>query len=129
MLLLLNGYHGNNENITVVFYMCQTIHPKNCMFVLGLQTEIFETGYFLIVHLSFLTSHNLLFFSFCKTSKKQHFWFFSRFFLLKLSKSQSLKLSMPRTVRPILMILVSFCRILNGISDEINLFWRCSIHH
>ena len=25
-----------------------------------------------------------------------------------------------------LMILVSFCRILNGLSDEINLFWRCS---
>ena len=24
------------------------------------------------------------------------------------------------------MILVSFCRILNGFSDEINLFWRCS---
>ena len=24
------------------------------------------------------------------------------------------------------MILVSFCRILNGLSDEINLFWRCS---
>ena len=27
---------------------------------------------------------------------------------------------------PILMILVSFCRILNGLLDEINLFWRCS---
>ena len=24
------------------------------------------------------------------------------------------------------MIFVSFCRILNGLSDEINLFWRCS---
>ena len=24
------------------------------------------------------------------------------------------------------MILVSFCRISNGLSDEINLFWRCS---
>ena len=24
------------------------------------------------------------------------------------------------------MILVSFCRILNGLSNEINLFWRCS---
>ena len=24
------------------------------------------------------------------------------------------------------MILVSFCRILNGLPDEINLFWRCS---
>ena len=24
------------------------------------------------------------------------------------------------------MILISICRILNGLSDEINLFWRCS---
>ena len=24
------------------------------------------------------------------------------------------------------MILVSFCRILNGLSNEINFFWRCS---
>ena len=27
MLLFLNGYHGNNKNITVVFQICQTIHP------------------------------------------------------------------------------------------------------
>ena len=27
MLLLLNSYHGDNKNITVVFQMCQTIHP------------------------------------------------------------------------------------------------------
>ena len=27
MLLFLNSYHGNNKNITVVFQMCQTIHP------------------------------------------------------------------------------------------------------
>ena len=27
MLLLLNGHHGNNKNITVVFHMYQTIHP------------------------------------------------------------------------------------------------------
>ena len=26
MLLFLNGYHGNNKNITVVFQMCETIH-------------------------------------------------------------------------------------------------------
>ena len=45
MLLFLNGYHGNNKNITAVFQICQTIHPKNFMFVLALQTEIFDTGY------------------------------------------------------------------------------------
>ena len=78
------------------------------------------------MHLSFLTSHNLLFFSFCKTSKKTTFSVFLSFFLVKFSKSQSLKLIILRTAWPILMILVSFCRILNGLSDEINLFWRCS---
>ena len=126
MLLFLNGYHGNNKNITVVFQMCQTIHPQNYMFVLAVQTEIFDTGYCWIVHLSFLTSHNLLFFRFCKTSKKTTFSVFLSFFLVKSPKSQSLKLNISRTAWPILMILVSFCRILNGLSDEINLFWRCS---
>ena len=96
------------------------------MFVLALQTEIFDTGYCWIVHLSFLTSHNLLFFRFCKTSKKTTFSVFLSFFLVKLSKCQSLNLNISRTVWPILMILVSFCRILNGLSDEFNLFWRCS---
>ena len=126
MLLFLNGYHGNNKNITVVFQMCQTIHPQNYMFVLAVQTEIFDTGYCWIVHLSFLTSHNLLFFRFCKTSKKTTFSVFLSFFLVKSPKSQSLKLNISRTAWPILMILVSFCRILSGLSDEINLFWRCS---
>ena len=96
------------------------------MFVLAVQTEIFDTGYCWIVHLSFLTSHNLLFFRFRKTSKKTTFSVFLSFFLVKSPKSQSLKLNISRTAWPILMILVSFCRILNGLSDEINLFWRCS---
>ena len=78
------------------------------------------------MHLSFLTSHNLLFFRFCKTSKKTTFSVFLSFFLVKSPKSQSLKLNILRTAWPIFMILVSFCRILNCLSDEINLFWRCS---
>ena len=45
------------------------------MFVFGLETEIFLIVYCLIVHLAFLTSHNLLFFSLYETSKKQHFRF------------------------------------------------------
>ena len=97
------------------------------MLVLALQTEIFGTGYCWIVHLSFLTPRNLLlFFSFCKTSKKTTFSDFLSFLLLKLSKSQSLKLNISRTAWPIVMILVSFCRNLNGLSDEINLFCHCS---
>ena len=78
------------------------------------------------MHLSFLTSHNLLFFRFCKTSKKKNIFGFLSFFIVKSPKSQSLKLNISRTAWPILMILVSFRRILNGLSDEINLFWRCS---
>ena len=69
---------------------------------------------------------NLLFFRFCQTSKKSTFSVFLSFFLVKLPKSQSLKLNISRTAQPILTILVSFCRILNGLPDEINLFWRCS---
>ena len=63
---------------------------------------------------------------FCKTSEKTTFSGFLSFFRVKLSKSQSLKLNISTTAWPILMILVSFCRILNGLSDEINLFCRCS---
>ena len=58
--------------------------------------------------------------------KNPTFSVFLSFFLVKLSKSRSLKLNTSRTAWPISMILVSFCRILNGLSDEINLFWRCS---
>ena len=63
---------------------------------------------------------------FAKLLKKTTFSVFLSFFLVELSKSQSLKLNISRTACSILMILVSFCRILNGLSDEINLFWRCS---
>ena len=57
---------------------------------------------------------------------KATFSVFLSLFLVKLSKYQCLKLNISRTPWPILMILVSFCRILNGLSDEIRLFWRCS---
>ena len=71
-------------------------------------------------------SHNLLLFSLRKTSEETTFSVFLSFFLVKLSNSRSLKLNISRTAWPILMILVSFCRILNGLSDESNLFWHCS---
>ena len=124
-LLFSNGYHGNNKNIIVVFQMCQTIHPYNFMFVSGLRMEIFETVYCGILRLSFLTSHNLLFFSLYKTSKNNIFGFLS-VFLVKLPTSRSLYFNISRTAWLILMILVLFCRILNGLSDQIILVWRCS---
>ena len=86
----------------------------------------------LLLHLSFLTSHNRLFISLCKTSKKTTFSVFLSFFLVKLSKSRlrfhvkTSKLNISSTPWPILMTLVSSCRILGGLSDEINLFWLYS---
>ena len=96
------------------------------MFVFGLQTEIFQIVYCLIVQLSSVTSQNLLLSSFRKTAKKTTFLVFQSLFLGKLSNSRSLKLNISRTAWRILTILVSFFRILNGLLDEINLFWRCS---
>ena len=112
--------------MTVVFQMCHTIHPSTFRFVFSLQTEVFYIVYWLMLQLSFVTSQNLSLLSFCNTSKKQHFRFFSRFFSEICPKSRSLKLNISRTAWRILTILVSFCRILNGHLDEINLFWRCS---
>ena len=63
---------------------------------------------------------------FAKLLKKTTFSVFLSFFLIKLPKSHFLKLNISRTAWLILMILVSFCRILNSLSDEINLFWHCS---
>ena len=126
LFLFQNGYHGNNKNITDVFQMSKTIHPSKFRFIFGLQTEIFLIVYCLILQLSLVTSQNLLSFSFCKTSEKTTFLAFQSFFLGKLSKSRSLKLSISRTARWILTILVSFCRISNSLLDEIHLFWCCS---
>ena len=72
------------------------------MLVSGLQ---FETVYCLIGHLLSVTSHNLLLFSFSKTSRNNIFDFFLSFFLGKLSKSLPLKLNISRTAWRILMIL------------------------
>ena len=53
---------------------------KRFEFVFGPQTEIFYIVYCLIVQFSFVTSRNLLLFSFCKTSIKENFLVFIRFF-------------------------------------------------
>ena len=74
-----------------------------------------------------VTSQNLLLFSFCRTSKKTTLSVFLSFFLGKLSKSRSVKLNISRTVQRILTILVSLCRILNGLLDEVNLFFGVAV--
>ena len=94
------------------------------MFIFDLETEILWTVSCLIVHLAFLTSYNLMFLSFYKTSKGNIFGFY-RFFSETVQIS-GFKVEYLETVQRILMTFVSFGRILNGLSDEINLFWRCS---
>ena len=65
---------ATTKNMGIAFQMFQTIQPLNFMFVLSLETEICYTVYCLTVNLAFQTSHNLLFFSFYKTSET-HFRF------------------------------------------------------
>ena len=97
------------------------------MFVSGQQTEIFETVYCLIVHLSFLTSYNPLFFSLCKNSKKQHFRFICRFFSRKTVQISTFKVEyLENGLVDLNDFGLIFCRILNGLLDEINLFLSCS---
>ena len=111
--------------MTTVFQMCPTIHPSKCKFVFGLQTEIFYIVYWLMLQLSFVTSQNLLLLGLCKTSKETTFSVFQSFFLGKPLKSRSLKFNISRTTWRMLTILVSFCKISNGLLDEVSLFWRC----
>ena len=124
MLLFSNGYHGNNKNITVVFQMCQTIHPH-----VRISSTDGNIRNWLLLNCAFIIYH--AFITICCSSVfaellKNNIFGFSVVFLVKLFTSRSLKLNISRTAWPILMILVSFCRILDGLSDEINLFWSCS---
>ena len=63
-------YHSCISDLSDYSSMKFSVH-----IISGPQTEIFETVYCLVVHLSFLTSYNPLFFSLCKTSKKNIFGF------------------------------------------------------
>ena len=47
--------------------------PMNFHVLLDLSTEILYSVYCIIMHLSFLMSHNPLFLILCKKPKKQHF--------------------------------------------------------
>ena len=123
MLLFQNGYLGNNKNVTVVSDVSDYSSVK---FYIRIRSSTDGNIRDCLLNCAFLTSHNLLFFSLCKTSKKTTFSVLLSFFLVKLCKSRSLKLNISRTAWRILMILVSFCRILDGLSDGINLFWLCS---
>ena len=67
------------------------------MFVLALQTEIFETGYIVILNCAFITSdvtQSIVLQFLQNFLKKTNIFGSSVFFLVKLSKSQSLKLKL-----------------------------------
>ena len=128
ILLFLNGYLSNNKisqsNFRCVkLFIHKTIHP--CSY------QLYRRKYSWLVIVEFCIYQFWRHAIYCssvfpKLLKRQHFRVFCRFFLVKLSRSRFLKLNISRTVSPILMILVSFSRILNGLSDEIKLLWRCS---
>ena len=123
MRLFLNGYHGNKKISQSYFRSVKLfIHKISCSY------QPYRRKYWLLLNCAFIIADVAIiycFSGFAKLLKKQHSVFLL-FFLVKLPKSHSLKLNISRTAWPILMILVSFCRILNSLSDEINLFWHCS---
>ena len=72
-----------------------------------------------------MTSHNLLFFSLYKTSKKQHFRF-SVVFSGKTVQILIFKVEYLENGSADFNDFGLIFRILNGLSDEVNLFWHCS---
>ena len=126
MLLFLNGYHGNKKYHSRI---SDVSNFSSIKFHVRISPTDGNIRHWLLLNCTFIIADITIiycFFRFCKTSKKTTFSVFLSFFLVKLPKSHSLKLNISRTAWPILMILVSFCRILNSLSDEINLFWHCS---
>ena len=88
MILFLNAYHGNKKYHSRISNVSNYLPIK--FHVRISSTDVIIQGrYCRIVHLSFLTSHNLLLFSFFKTSKNNIFGF-SVFFLTKFLKYQPL---------------------------------------
>ena len=127
MLLFLNGYHGNKN------YHSRISDVSNFSFI-KFHVRISPTDgnirHLLLLNCAFIIADVTIiycFSGFAKLLKKQHFRFFCRF-SRKIAQISFFKVEFSRTAWPILklMILVSFCRILNSLSDEINLFWHCS---
>ena len=77
---------------------------------------------------NFYWKHNLLFFSLCKTSKKTTFSVFLSFFSRKIVQISIFKVEYLENGLADFndFGLISFCRILNGLSNEINLLYHCS---
>ena len=122
MLLFQNGYNGNNKNITVVS-QSQSFKLSLNFYVLIRSTDG-NIRDCLLLNCAFIISdvrQSVVLQFVCKTSKKEHFRFsvvFSRTIVqisILILEDENLENG-----------LVSFCRILNGYSDEVNLFWRCS---
>ena len=126
MLLFLNGYHGNKKYHSRI---SDVSNFSSIKFHVRISPTDGNIRHWLLLNCAFIIDDVTIiycFSGFAKLLKKQRFQFFCHFFLVKLPKSHSLKLNISRTAWPILMILVSFCRILNSLSDKINLFWHCS---
>ena len=126
MVLFLNGYHGNKK-----YHSCisDVSNFSSIKFHVHISPTDGNIRHWLLLNYAFIIADVTMiycFSGFAKLLKKTAFSVFLSFFLINLPKSHSLKLNISRTAWPILMILVSFCRILNSLSDKINLFWHCS---
>ena len=125
MLLFLNGYHDNKKYHSRI---SDVSNFSSIKFHVRISPTDGNIRHWLLLNRAFIIADVTIiycFSGFAKLLKKTNIFGFSVVFLVKLPKSHSLKLNISRTALPILMILVSFCRILNSLSDEINLFWHC----
>ena len=125
MLLFLNGYHGNKK-----YHSCisDVSNFSSIKFHVHISPTDGNIRHWLLLNCAFIIADVTIFYCFSGFAKllKNSIFGFSVIFLINLPKSHSLKLNILRTAWPILMILVSFCRILNSLSDKTNLFWHCS---
>ena len=126
MLLFLNGWHGNKKYHSRI---SDVSNFSSIKFHVRISPTDGNITHWLLFNCAFIIADVTIIYCFsglAKLLKRTTFSVFLSFFLVKLPKSHSLKLNISRTAWPILMILVSFCRILNSLSDKINLFWHCS---
>ena len=85
--------------------------------------------HWLLLNCAFIIADVTIIYCFSGFAKrlKNNIFGFSVVFSRKIAQISFFKqLNISRTACLILMILVSFCRILNSLSDKINLFWHCS---
>ena len=100
--------------------MCQTIYPQNLFVPIRCTDENIQDC--LLLNCAFIISDitQSIVSQFMQNFKKTTFSVFLSFILVELSKFLSLKLNVSRMTLADFEILISFCRILGSLSNEIN---------